>query len=43
VLVWTANPAVDRYLAQTCFLLAYRADGVSVYRPAASGARAELR
>jgi hypothetical protein len=43
VLVWTANPAVDRYLAQTGFRLAYRADGVSVYRPAGHRARAGLR
>ena len=35
VLVWGQIPAVDRYLAETGFRFDYRADGVSVYRPAA--------
>jgi hypothetical protein len=34
VLVWTSNPVVVRYLAETGFRLDYRADGVAVYRPA---------
>jgi hypothetical protein len=34
VLVWTKNPVVVRYLTEVGFRLAYRADGVSVYRPA---------
>ena len=35
VLVWTKNPVVVRYLADTGFRLDYQADGVAVYRPAA--------
>ena len=35
VLVWKGNPVVTRYLAATGFRLAYRADGATVYRPAA--------
>jgi hypothetical protein len=34
VLVWTRNPVVIRYLADTGFRLDYQADGVAVYRPA---------
>jgi hypothetical protein len=34
VLVWTRNPVVVRYLADTGFRLDYQADGVAVYRPA---------
>jgi ribose 1,5-bisphosphokinase PhnN len=34
VLVWTKNPVVVRYLADTGFRLDYQADGVAVYRPA---------
>jgi hypothetical protein len=36
VLVWHANPQVLDYLAQTGFRFGYRADRVSVYRPATS-------
>ena len=35
VLVWFSNPAIAQYLADTGFRYSYRADGVSVYRPAA--------
>jgi hypothetical protein len=34
VLVWTKNPVIPRYLTDIGFRLAYRADGVAVYRPA---------
>ena len=34
VVVWYSNPAIVQYLHQTGFRFAYRADGVSVYRPA---------
>lgn len=34
VLVWVSDPAIRGYLLETGFRLAYRADGVSVYRPA---------
>ena len=34
VLLWQRNPTVTRYLTETGFTFAYRADGVSVYRPA---------
>ena len=34
VLVWTKTPGVRDYLARTGFRFDYRADGVSVYRPA---------
>jgi hypothetical protein len=34
VVVWYSNPAIVQYLHQTGFNFAYRADGVSVYRPA---------
>ena len=34
VLVWTSNPVVVRYLADTGFRLDYQADGVAVYGPA---------
>jgi len=34
VVVWYSNPAIVQYLHQTGFSFAYRADGVSVYRPA---------
>ena len=34
VLVWVSNPVIRRYLLGTGFRFAYRADGVSVYRPA---------
>jgi hypothetical protein len=35
VLAWRRlRPAVSRYLAATGFRFSYRADGVSVYRPA---------
>jgi len=34
VLLWYSNPAVVQYLGQTGFRFDYRADGVSVYRPA---------
>jgi hypothetical protein len=34
VLAWYSNPAVVSYLTQTGFRFSYRADGVSVYRPA---------
>ena len=34
VLVWTKNPVVVRYLADTGFRLDYQADAVAVYRPA---------
>jgi hypothetical protein len=34
VVVWYSNPAIVQYLQQTGFRFAYRADGVSVYRPA---------
>jgi hypothetical protein len=33
VVVWYSNPAIVQYLHQTGFRFAYRADGVSVYRP----------
>ena len=33
VLVWRATPRILRYLEQTGFRFAYRADGVVVYRP----------
>jgi 4-amino-4-deoxy-L-arabinose transferase-like glycosyltransferase len=33
VVVWYSNPAVVQYLHETGFRFAYRADGVSVYRP----------
>jgi hypothetical protein len=36
VLVWQRRPGVVRYLTETGFRFAYRADGVSVYRPAAA-------
>ena len=35
VLAWYSNPAIVTYLTQTGFHFSYRADGVSVYRPAA--------
>jgi hypothetical protein len=35
VLVWQQSPYVSRYLASTGFQFAYRANGVSVYRPSA--------
>lgn len=35
VVVWYRNPILLNYLADTGFRLAYRADGVAVYRPAA--------
>ena len=38
VLVWHANPWILHYLAQTGFHFDYRADRVSVYRPAAAPA-----
>jgi 4-amino-4-deoxy-L-arabinose transferase-like glycosyltransferase len=34
VLLWYSNPAIVQYLGQTGFRPDYRADGVSVYRPA---------
>ncbi len=34
IVVWYSNPAIVQYLHQTGFRFAYRADGVSVYRPA---------
>jgi hypothetical protein len=34
VVVWKGNSVVTRYLAETGFRLAYRADGALVYRPA---------
>ncbi len=34
VLVWRRSPRVARYLTETGFRFDYRADGVSVYRPA---------
>jgi hypothetical protein len=34
VLVWTSNPLIAKYLADTGFRLDYRADGAAVYRPA---------
>jgi 4-amino-4-deoxy-L-arabinose transferase-like glycosyltransferase len=34
VVVWYSNPAIVQYLHQTGFGFAYRADDVSVYRPA---------
>ncbi|HTT51437.1 MAG TPA: hypothetical protein VMH35_08560 [Streptosporangiaceae bacterium] len=34
VLLWYSNPAIVQYLSQTGFRFDYRADGVSVYRPA---------
>jgi hypothetical protein len=34
VVVWYSNPAIVQYLHQTGFRFAYRADDVSVYRPA---------
>jgi hypothetical protein len=34
VLVWHRRPGVVRYLTETGFRFDYRADGVSVYRPA---------
>ncbi len=34
VVVWYSNPAIVQYLHQTGFRFAYRADSVSVYRPA---------
>ena len=34
VVVWYSNPAIVQYLHQAGFRFAYRADGVSVYRPA---------
>jgi hypothetical protein len=34
VVVWYSNPAIVQYLHQTGFRFAYRADRVSVYRPA---------
>ena len=34
VLLWYKNPALLQYLSQTGFRFDYRADGVSVYRPA---------
>jgi hypothetical protein len=34
VLLWYKNPALVQYLSQTGFRFDYRADGVSVYRPA---------
>ncbi len=34
VVVWYSNPAIVQYLHQTGFGFAYRADNVSVYRPA---------
>jgi hypothetical protein len=34
VVVWFSNPAIVQYLHQTGFRFAYRADRVSVYRPA---------
>ncbi len=38
VLAWLPQPgrALSQYLSATGFRLAYRADGVSVYRPAAT-------
>ena len=39
VLVWTKTPGVRNYLARTGFRFDYRADGVSVYRPAADLAK----
>jgi hypothetical protein len=33
VVVRYSNPAIIQYLHQTGFRFAYRADGVSVYRP----------
>jgi hypothetical protein len=33
VLLWYKNRALVQYLSQTGFRFAYRADGVSVYRP----------
>jgi 4-amino-4-deoxy-L-arabinose transferase-like glycosyltransferase len=39
VIVWVkTNPVVVRYLADTGFRFAYRADGASVYRPVSGGA-----
>jgi hypothetical protein len=35
VVVWFSNPAIAGYLAETGFRFSYRADGASVYRPAA--------
>ncbi|HEX9066512.1 MAG TPA: hypothetical protein VF843_15495 [Streptosporangiaceae bacterium] len=35
VLVWERDPHIVRFLRRTGFRFAYRADGVSVYRPAA--------
>ena len=37
VLVWVKNGAVQRFLRETGFRFAYRADGVSVYRPGSAG------
>jgi len=34
VLTWHSNLAIVGYLRQTGFRFSYRADGVSVYRPA---------
>ena len=34
IVVWYSNPAIVQYLHETGFRFAYRADGVSVYRPA---------
>jgi hypothetical protein len=34
VLLWTHNRHIEHYLRTTGFRFAYRADGVSVYRPA---------
>ena len=39
VLVWKKTPGVRDYLARTGFRFDYRADGVSVYRPAADLAK----
>jgi hypothetical protein len=39
VLVWHRGPGVVRYLTETGFRFDYRADGVSVYRPAGQARR----
>jgi hypothetical protein len=39
VLIWHPLPGIDRYLARTGFRFDYRADGVSVYRPASTAAQ----
>ena len=37
VLLWTADPDLQRYLLATGFRFGYRASGVAVYRPASAG------